>query len=65
VTTTPVLPVGEAAELAATREQLERECAHIAELRMELRRCEDDVRRLSNRAYWQLAQMWEHEAAEH
>ena len=63
--TTTIRSLSDADQLAATRERLERECAHIAELRHELRQCEDDVRRLSNQAYWQLAQMWAHEAAEH
>jgi hypothetical protein len=64
-TSAPTLSSTEAAQLAATRERLDLEYAHIAELRRELQRCEGEVRRLANLAYWQLARMCASEEARH
>ncbi|GAB3324715.1 hypothetical protein GCM10027451_49230 [Geodermatophilus aquaeductus] len=59
-TTTPTPPdlSIQAARLAATRDRLDRAHAHVAELRRELQRCEDDVRRLTDEAYRELVRMW-------
>jgi hypothetical protein len=57
IPTPPDLSI-QAARLAATRDRLDRACAHVAQLRRELQRCEDDVRRLTDDAYRQLARMW-------
>ena len=56
-TTPPDLSV-QAARLAATRDRLDRAYAHAAELRRELQRCEDDVRKLTDEAYRQLVRIW-------
>ena len=60
----PDLPT-QAARLATIRDRLDLEIIRNAEGRRELQRSEDEIRKLTNLAYWQLARMWALDAAQH
>jgi hypothetical protein len=63
--TTSADPLIEAAQLAAIRDRIDAECARIADLRQELQRREEGVRKLTNEAYWYLARSWFLDTVEH